>query len=451
MQVISLLDYLLLPFYILIIYAVAINIRNAYYPPGHPWRPYFIPGLTFKIIGAIFIGFIYQYYYGGGDTFLYFLQAKVVNQAIAENPLKGFTLLMHIPQNYDGAYQMYISQMEWYAGTNMYFVIAIAAFFNLFTFSTFLPTSVIFAFVSFSGMWAMFRTFAQQYPKLTPQIAIAVLFIPSSYIWGSGIFKDTVCMFGLGWMTYCVFQLLIKRNFSISNIIYLLLSFYILAIVKIYILLAFLPAIALWLVFTYSSRIKSKAMQTVIKFSLVIFAFIALVGMSMAFEKEMGIYSLDNIAKTAETTRKYVYDMAEQMDGSSYDLGEIDPSPLGLLKVFPKALVISLFGPFLWESRKIIIFVNSIEATLFLFVFLRILFRIGIKTFWKTIKADANVQFFLIFTIIYGFAVGLTSGNYGTLSRYRIPLIPFFAMALIIIYYKSNKTKNKPFFGFFGL
>jgi hypothetical protein len=444
MQFITLMDYLLLPFYLVIIYILANNFKNAHYPPGHPWRRYFMPALNVKIIGAIFIGLVYQYYYGGGDTAYYFYQSKIVNEAIADSPFKGFTLMLHIPKHYDGEYQMYTSRMEWYFGMNMYLVIALSAFINLFTFSTFLPTSIVFACISFTGIWALFRTFALQYPQYLRQVAVALLFIPSCFIWGSGIFKDTLCMFGLGWLTYGVFQMLVQRNFSVSNLILLMLSFYVVLTVKVYILLAFMPALALWVVFMYSDRIKSSALKILIKIGLVAFTALGFYVLSNQFAQELGSYSLENIAKTAETTRSYVYGQSGD-DGSGYDLGEIDPSLSGMIKVFPKALMISLYGPFIWQAKKIIVFTNALEASLFLFLSLRILFRIGLKRVWKTIKSDPNIQFFLVFTIIFGFAVGLTSGNYGSLSRYRIPCLPMFGLALLLIYYKSEKKGRKLF------
>src|SRR5690606_21858858 len=104
MQFITLADYLLLPLYLVIIYTLAFAVRNRLYPEGHPWRRFFISGLTVKICGAIFIGLIYQYYYGGGDTSNYFKQAKVLNSAFVESPIKWFNLLFHIPEWYDGNY-----------------------------------------------------------------------------------------------------------------------------------------------------------------------------------------------------------------------------------------------------------------------------------------------------------------------------------------------------------
>src|SRR5690349_18344654 len=59
----SILDFVLLPFFLALIYAIAYKIRNGKYSYKHPWRKYFIPALTVKIFGAIFIGLIYSYYY----------------------------------------------------------------------------------------------------------------------------------------------------------------------------------------------------------------------------------------------------------------------------------------------------------------------------------------------------------------------------------------------------
>src|ERR1041384_2641411 len=127
MQFITLADYLLLPFYLAIIYLIAYRFRNRKYPPGHSWRPYFIPGLTVKLVGGVFIGLIYQYYYGGGDTANYFIHSQVINSAFSDSPVKWFNLLLHIPDWYDSEYQEYISQMQWYSSNANYIVSSVGA------------------------------------------------------------------------------------------------------------------------------------------------------------------------------------------------------------------------------------------------------------------------------------------------------------------------------------
>lgn len=442
MQFITLLDYILLPIYLTLIFLFAVKFRDRFYPPGHPWRKYFLPGLTVKLLGAVGIGMIYQYNYGGGDTAVYYMQARVVNEAIMDDPFSGFKLLLHIPSFYSTDYQQYISRMEWYAGANMYVVIAIAAFFNLFTFSSFLITSLFFAVLSFTGIWALFRTFARQYPQFLRPVGLSVLFIPSCFMWSSGIFKDTLCMWGMGWLIYCVFQLLVQRNFSLGNIILLISSFLLVALVKIYIILALAPSIFMWLTFIYTDGIRNRFSRALSKIFLLVGSMSVAYLLLNVFEDRLGNYALDNIAQTAETTRSYVLGQSENYRGSSYDLGKIDGSAMGLLKVFPKALMIALYGPFIWEARKIIVLVSSLEATIFLLLSLRVLWVVGLRNVIRTISRDANIQFFVIFTIIFGFSVGLVSGNYGSLSRYRIPCLPLFGMALVLIYYRSGKAKK---------
>src|SRR5215831_13934546 len=98
---ISILDFVLLPFVLVFIYSVAYSIRNKKYPHTHPWRKYFIPALTVKIFGATFIGLVYAYYYGGGDTFNFFNQSQVINSSFNESFIKWVNLLFRIPSKYD--------------------------------------------------------------------------------------------------------------------------------------------------------------------------------------------------------------------------------------------------------------------------------------------------------------------------------------------------------------
>lgn len=439
---ITLLDFLVLPFVLLFVYAIAYRYRNRHYPGNHPYRKYFIPGLTLKIAGAIFIGLVYEYYYRGGDTMNYFYHARVINSSFADSPVKWVNLLFRLPNENAIGYYQYTSQMMWYNDPSSYSVGAIAAFLGIFTATTYLPISVLFAAFSFTGAWALFRTFAGVYPALVRPVAIASLMIPSVIVWGSGIFKDTICMFALGWFTYGVFQILIQRNFRTANLLLTVFSLFLLYRIKVYILIAFLPAIVLWILFTYTAVIRDNALRVLVK----MFVFIIAVTVSgFVFmntgDDLLGRYSFSNIEKTADVTREWIqYSSGDE--GSAYDLGVGDGLGGMLLKV-PAAVNVTLFRPYLWEARKVLVFFNALESLLFLFLTLKILFVIGFGRVWRTIMQDANLQFFLVFTIIFAAAVGLTTGNFGTLSRYKIPCLPFYGLALVIIYYKNRPLSQK--------
>jgi hypothetical protein len=445
---IEIFDFVLLPIYLLLIYAIAYSIRNKNYSTRHPWHKYFITGFSLKIFGAIFIGLIYEYYYHGGDTSAFFYHGKVINQSLSDSVVKWINLLFHIPNAYDIDYYQYINQMRWYGNPSSYVVSALTAFISLFTFNTYLPATVLFAALSFSGTWAMFRTFAEQYPKLIPQLALCILFIPSTFVWGSGIFKDTVCMACLGWLTFAAFRIIIRKQFRWRYFFIAFLCIYLLAIIKIYIVLVFLPALVIWLLNTYSGAIRNTILRTGLRLSIYGGIAVAFLFVSSSFSKELGQYSLENIAETSNITRSYIYWVSTEgsgEEGSAYDLGAFDPTFTGMLTKFPLAVNVTLFRPYLWEARKPIVFLNAIEAFLFLFFTLKVLFSVGLRKTWKSISKSPNIQFFLVYSIIFAFAVGISSYNFGTLSRYRIPCLPFYAMALVLIYYNNKPLQNKFF------
>ncbi len=388
------------------------------------------------------IGLIYQYYYGGGDTMNYYLHGHVVNSALSESFTKWLALITHTASSVDGDfYTNYTSKMQWYDASTEYAVVIVTALLGLVNFTTYLPISILFGSFAFTGLWALFRTFATRYPALTKQIAWCTLFIPSTVMWGSGIFKDTICMCALGWLTYGVFRVLLLRDFKFKNVAVVVFSFYIISVIKVYILLAFIPALFLWILFSYSHKIGNAMTRKLVTVLTVFVCIGGFVFFSQKFAADLGKYSLENIGQTSYVTSTYIASVSGD-EGSAYDIGIVDPSPAGLLRIFPAAVNVSLFRPYIWETRKVIQLLNAVEASLFLWVTLKIIFRLGFKRAWRAISGDPTIQFALIFTIIFAFAVGMSSGNFGALSRYRIPCLPFFGIALVLIYYKYNPPEK---------
>lgn len=69
-QNLSIFDLLLTPIYIMaaLLYAHYIKQKNIYDKPEYK---YFVNGLILRIVGAISLGLVYFFYYGGGDTINY--------------------------------------------------------------------------------------------------------------------------------------------------------------------------------------------------------------------------------------------------------------------------------------------------------------------------------------------------------------------------------------------
>jgi hypothetical protein len=87
-------DFIVTPVIIILVYAVAYAVRP--YASNADTRVYFFPAITLKIVGALALGFIYQFYYDGGDTFNYHTWgSRVIWEAFIDSPTTGFKLLAY--------------------------------------------------------------------------------------------------------------------------------------------------------------------------------------------------------------------------------------------------------------------------------------------------------------------------------------------------------------------
>src|SRR5688572_17908603 len=105
------------------VYAVAYLIRSRF--TDSITRVYFIPALTVKIVGAIALGLIYQFYYQGGDTYNYHTHgSRHIWEAFTESPAKGLQLLLHTGGNYSDVYK-YASKIIFYSDPQSYTIVKI--------------------------------------------------------------------------------------------------------------------------------------------------------------------------------------------------------------------------------------------------------------------------------------------------------------------------------------
>lgn len=435
---ITALDYILLPFYLWLIYKIAYYYRDKYYPEGHPYHKYFIYGLTAKIAGALFIAMFYWYYYGGGDTTNYFYHTQIINSTFIESPGTWFRLITHQADESNLTDARAVSRMFWYEDKATYTTSCLAAFIGMFCFTQYLIINVIIAAITFIGTWLLFITFTLQYSKLIKQMAIAVLFMPGPLVWGSGLFKDSFCMFAIGCLIYCAYILFEKRNFKFTLLLLLIVSIVLLFLIKAYILVSLFPFLIVKIILVYKKKSTTSIGKRVVFYiCLGIFLFLSSIVVRKSLEY-LTSFSVDNVVQTVKHQQLYLLGVSLKTDGSAYDLGDFDPSVAGMLKLAGPAVNVTLFRPYLWESRSIIQIFNSLETTGVLLLTLYLIFKRNIFKTIKNIYLDPNLIMCLCFTLVFAFFVGISSYNFGTLSRYKIPCTPFYMVFLMVLIYKDQ-------------
>ena len=402
-------------------------------------RNLFIKGLSLKLLGGLAFVLVYEFYYGGGDTFRYFRNATTMVHLFFEDP---------------GRYLLYITKKDLDSGeiatltglTNMldsdstYLTVVITSIIGILTGNFFLVSTFCFAFLSYIGVWGLFRTACRLFPAHIDLLSIAVLFLPSFYFWGSSIMKDSIVVGFLGLLVYLSYRLLILKQFKIHFILLFLTCFYVLFNVKVYVILSFMPALFLWLVFENARRIRNKQLRLLVK-PVALLAVVAIVGVGLPLASSFSEqYSVENALETAEVTANYIHRISG--DGSAYNLGQISYTPAGMVQAFPKAVNVTLFRPYIWEVRNPVMLFAALEGSAFLLLTLYLILRTGLLRFFRVVSNNPFLLASLAFSVLFAFAVGVSTFNFGSLVRYKIPCLPFYGIVLAVVYGKLKEAKR---------
>ncbi len=429
-------------FYLLVILILANIFKGRFLTPAT--RKHFMPALMLKLLGAISLGLVYEFYYGyGGDTFgYYFYPGRYVTDVIFSDPGAWFQLVF-FPVSEAPELYAYTSRIFTYFDPPTYFVARFVGFFGVFTLKSYYATALLFGVISFTGVWALYHTFCKLYPKMALPFAIACLYIPSLWFWGSGILKDSLTISAMGWLIYGVFEMYFHRRYTLLNVIILIISFYILMVVKVYILMCLIPALIFLMGYKRFVSIKNLALRI-----LMLPFILALVGFGGTYAlirigEQNQRYNVENLTYTASTTAEWLEFVGEKEQGSVYSLGEVDYSPVGLIQKAPLATTTGLFRPFLWEVRNVVMLMSAIEGTFILFILFHTFFKTGFFNFFREAVSDPIIGFCFIFAIVFAFAIGLATYNFGSLVRYRIPLIPLFLIGLYLVQERIKPTMVK--------
>ncbi|MDB5256732.1 MAG: hypothetical protein JWM14_1427 [Chitinophagaceae bacterium] len=418
-------------FIYVVIYFIAQKIRERHL------RQYFLYGIQLKLAGAIIFGLIYAFIYQGADTYGYWIASKTIYTAFWDSPVIWFKLILHFEP--DSSIVYYTNKIYWYRDLPSYFPSAVAGFFSIFCFNTYSVLAMCLAIVSFNGLWHLYLVFYNLYPQLHKKLAIAIFYIPSVFFWGSGLMKEPLVLAGLGWMVYAFYFGLIKRERPLKCILLAITSLIILFSVKPYVIAALFFPMMVWLYMLNIKRFKKTISKIIVSF-LAISLQVVLIYFFLDVIVEKSGFDLRNsdaiLNRIREVNEWIVFSTREE--GSVYNIGKFDGTASGALAMAPQALIVALFRPFLWEVKNMTMFAAAIENTWMLVLTLYVFFKAGFFRSFRIIRKDTTLVFCFLYCLILAIIVGLSSGNFGTLVRYKIPLIPFYVAAIYILQAHAN-------------
>ena len=99
-----------------------------------------------------------------------------------------------------------------------------------------------------------------------------------------------------------------------------------------------------------------------------------------------------------------------------------------------------LARPLPFEAHNLTSGLAALEMSAMLLALIVAVVRARPAGFFRTLRESPVLLFALIFALVSAAPIGLATTNFGTLSRYRAPIIPFYAGFVAILFAKYRRA-----------
>jgi hypothetical protein len=221
----------------------------------------------------------------------------------------------------------------------------------------------------------------------------------------------------------------------VFSIAWVAISFLFIFHIKVYILLALMPAVVLWLFSEVNRAVESKTLRRVL--GVITFAAGAVTAFFLinyvSSDESVQQYRLDTFVETSQYNRELYEGFAKTESGAYYTIETSNPA---LLVIY--GMVATLFRPFPWEISSAIVLLSAIESLFFLFVTVVLMYKKGFFNFFRKAFAHPVFLMCIVFSLIFAAAVGSSATNFGSISRYKIPCLPFYLVMILVMYKQAG-------------
>jgi hypothetical protein len=429
-------DFFIAPLcFVVLLMCMSVIVRK--YKDDHQ-KKLFLKAFYFKMLFTLIYTLLMSYYYRGGDTEMYYDCTLSLHKAVMDdngNFTKIFmtkvinvkTPLMNYFLYTDSQYPVF----EAMHSPSNFFVPKLALPFSLLFGKSYICMAMFFAFFALGGAIRLYKFFTHFFPQYYREIALATLFLPSATFWSSGVLKDPVCFGAVGYLLYAMFSIFIRKKKYFWSLVWIGVSVILLFYIKVYILLALAPAIVLWLFGEFNKLVENRTLRRI----MALLTFSAGVGTAFLLinyvtsDESIQSFRLDTIVETSKYNRELYEGFSATSEGAYFSIQTTNPVLLVL-----NGIIATLFRPFMWEISSPIVLLSALEALFFTYFTGYIMYKRGIISFFR--KAFSNPIFLMciVFSLIFAAAIGSSATNFGSISRYKIPCLPFYLVMILVMY-----------------
>lgn len=280
------------------------------------------------------------------------------------------------------------------------------------------------------GAFATYEAFRDAHRETPPiHLFAATVLFPSVAFWTSALHKEAFCMMGVG-LALAGWRAASKRN--LRAIVYGPLGVGVVVVFRPHVL----PPLLLGLVFHLTaSRIrKARREERGIVRPVYITVGVALLALGASVVRIVAPnFGVERITETVSERQAQWAALGEAggAGGSAFQLEQtVTRSPGAQLALAPLSLLNALFRPQLFDVTNPFVLVSALEMTGITWLVIRVFRRHGVRGVVARIQKSPFLLMCSVVAVIGCTFVGLTTRNFGTLARYRVPFLPFYGALL---------------------
>jgi hypothetical protein len=293
--------------------------------------------------------------------------------------------------------------------------------------------SMIYAsFLALVALWWLVGTLAKLFPKYKKASVVSFIFLPSVLFWASATSKEVLLMIFLAVLSGLFLNFLYRGLVWWQVIIFLVIAYW-LASLKYYYAFGFLLLVCLQLFLIFFKQLN---------FWLKIISALGVLTIAFGLTFLHPNLQLHHFAEALYDN--YTLILQASAEGSAMDLG-LEPTWQSLLLHAPLGLWVGLFAPLPYQASKWQMLPITLESSFVLALWIYVIFLMFrdkslIKNFSEDTKSKILLLCVGLFVLVMATFLGLSSPNFGALSRYRIGFLPFEICFLLIL---LQEIKNK--------
>lgn len=382
---------------------------------------------------AFAIVFLTQHLLGGGDMFWYHRAGVEIADLWRSDPTQWTPELLKLTLRQKAYFPFWVHGAAGGSSTGAMF--GVSAWAMIFTGNSLYGACVILSCLNFFSRLAIYAVFRKLLePQVTRLALFAIMLFPSALFWTGGLLKESVAMAGIGYAFYGAYRIAEQSDF-VRGAAWVAVGGFVSYLVKPYVLFPFALGIPLWYI---AARIKNDSDGAAVLLTPLRFVMaggLAVGGLAL-LSYLVPALAIDTLSDELAQTQ----DRWDRVAGAGSAIELSRPTiagPLGMLLSAPMGLLNALTRPWLFEARNPQMMLAAAENIILLALLFIGVRRAGWVASVKSLLQQPVVLFCLAYVAMFGVAIGITTGNIGSISRYRVPLLGFYGVFVVFMYAQS--------------